>query len=281
MPGFPLTELGLCRFVAFLVREGLTYSSIRQYLAALRHHQLLNFGIDPVFSSFHFLHYVLRGTHQLLPSSVHPLRLPVTPEVLFNLHNSWKERDSYDARCLWAACCLGFFGFLRAGEFTCSSEAAYHSGMLSLSDVSIDNKDNPSIIYINLRSSKTDAFGEGVTIHLGRTSDILCPVSALLAYLAIRPPSPGPLFVLSSGKPLSHGVLVDSVRQALSPVMRDVTLFNGHSFRIGAATTAALAGIPDSTIMKLGRWKSSAFLRYLRPPVESMAALSRRLLRSP
>ena len=55
---------------------------------------------------------------------------------------------------------------------------------------------------IKLRQSKTDVFGVGVTIHLGRTGDTVCPVAALLAYLAIRPSTPGPLFLLKSESPL-------------------------------------------------------------------------------
>ena len=77
---------------------------------------------------------------------------------------------------------------------------------------------------------------------------------------------------------MSCQVLVAAVRNALSSAELDVTLFNGHSFRIGAATSAALAGVPDSTIKLMGRSKSSAFTRYLRPPVQSMAALSSHLI---
>ena len=120
----------------------------------------------------------------------------------------------------------------------------------------------------------------GITVYLGRTGDVLCPVSVLLAYLAIRPPTPGPLFLLKSGDPLSRTILVAAVRQALVLKKVDVSLFNGHSFRIGAATVASQAGLSDSTIMQLGRWKSSAFIRYIRPPVRSIAALSNSLVDS-
>ncbi|CAB4006783.1 Retrovirus-related Pol poly from transposon 412 [Paramuricea clavata] len=36
------------------------------------------------------------------------------------------------------------------------------------------------------------------------------------------------------------------------------------SFRIGAATSTAAAGIPDHLIQSLGRWTSQAYLRYIR-----------------
>ncbi len=135
------------------------------------------------------------------------------------------------------------------------------------------------IITLTLRQSKTDVFGAGVQITLGATNDILCPVTAVLSYLAIRPSSPGPLFVLQSGAPLSRQFLVSRIRQALANSDWDVAKFSGHSFRIGAATTTARAGIPDSTIQLLGRWKSSAFIRYIRPPSSQLASVPRTLAR--
>ena len=53
--------------------------------------------------------------------------------------------------------------------------------------------------------------------------------------------------------------------------------YAGHSFRIGAATTAAAAGVEDSIIKTLGRWESAAYLLYLRIPRERLAALSKLL----
>ncbi len=80
---FPLVELVLSRFLAFLANRGLSYASIRVYLSALRFLQMYTSHPDPVLSSFQRLEYVLRGIRRSpLGSSRRLLRLPITPAIL-------------------------------------------------------------------------------------------------------------------------------------------------------------------------------------------------------
>ena len=53
-----------------------------------------------------------------------------------------------------------------------------------------------------------------------------------------------------------------AVREALTRSGLDAKCYAGHSFRIGAATTATQQGLQDSLIEMLGRWESSVYTRY-------------------
>lgn len=152
-----------------------------------------------------------------------------------------------------------------------------HTADLNYQDVAVDNINNPTRIQLKLSKSKTDVFRQGVTIHLGRTDQKMCPVAALLAWMIRRGNHPGPLFTFASGRPLTRPAFVTKFREALQDAGVDPQGFSGHSFRAGAATTAALKGVSDSHIKQLGRWKSAAYLRYIRPPRQQLAALSKLL----
>ena len=104
----------------------------------------------------------------------------------------------------------------------------------------------------------------------------------MTAYLAIRDRAPGPFFLMPGDVPLSRDTLVKKAREALGLSGVEMDSYFGHSFRIGAATTAAMAGVEDSLIRALGRWRSAAYLTYIRTPKETFgfgitAQLSRHL----
>ena len=90
--------------------------------------------------------------------------------------------------------------------------------------------------YAGLRVTPS---GAGVTIHLGRTGDRICPVLAMLDYLVRRGMSPGPFFLFQDGSSLSRHRLIQHVHHALSQHGLDDTGVSGHSFCIGAATAVA------------------------------------------
>ena len=226
---FPLTESTLCRFVAFLFDQHLSSSSIRLYLSALRFFQITQGGRDPSLSSFNRLHYVLRGVVRTQPGSSRPTRLPITVDVLEHLFRVWAATTPHhNTVMLWAACTLGFFAFLRSGEFT--SVPGRTQAFLTPADVQVDNRRNPSFLAITLRGSKTDPFGAGCTLYIGRTYSNICPVTAVLVYLSISPQVPGPLFLHADRSPLTRSGLISAVRSALSGTGVDLSCYTGHSF---------------------------------------------------
>lgn len=87
-------------------------------------------------------------------------------------------------------------------------------------------------------------------------SQLFCDFSDHLL-MAIIGKAAGLLFQLENGQPLRHCTFTTQVQQALIASGVDGSLFNSHSFCIGAATTASAAGVPETTIKHLGRRRSS------------------------
>jgi len=150
---------------------------------------------------------------------------------------------------LWAACCLAFFGFLRVSEFTVPSKTEYDTSChLCPSDIAVDNRKYPRLFKVTIKESKTDPFRKRVHIYLGATDRFVCPILGVLPYLAARGNKPGPLFITENGDGLTRQTFSVLLNSTLSKLHQDNRNYNTHSFRIGAATTAAQAQIPDASI---------------------------------
>jgi len=100
------------------------------------------------------------------------------------------------------------------------------------------------------------------------------PCGCLGCLSSLKGDAPGPFFQLSNGEPLTRELLAKHLRGVLQKVGVDASKFAGHSFRIGAATTASAMGVEDSLIKTLGLWKSSAYLLYVHIPQEKLASMS-------
>ena len=170
--------------------------------------------------------------------------------------------DPTDQLLYGTAFTLVFFGFLRVRELVldCTNPA---EPPLSLTDVQASGAE----ILLRVVGSTTDPFRRGNTLHLYAIGGNICPARAVSRYLAYRPTSrPNATFLLHrSGEALTLRQFTDSLQKCLIAAgVPTAERYTAHCFRIGAATTAALNGVPEWLIKACGRWSSDCFRLYTR-----------------
>lgn len=216
---------------------------------------------DPT-QNTHLLQYLCTGIRRSRVDAPRH-RLPITISILHTLHCQLERSDtpSQDKLLYWAAFTLAFFCFLRASEYTSPSHHYYNPAKhLSLTDVSLKSQS----LQICIKRSKTDKFGRTAKILVGSTGSSICPVRAMKKYLhnrTARPP--GPLFTSSNGQFLTRRDVSSMLKSVLHSAGLDPQRYSSHSLRIGAATAAAHAGLPDHLIKTLGRWRCNAYQGYI------------------
>ena len=144
------------------------------------------------------------------------------------------------------------------------SEFTTTAGSTSLTkgDVKLDDNHQCEVF---LHRSKTDQLGKGSIIMVGCSEDECCPVKCMRLYLeACRAHPSKPLFHFRRGPALTARRFRAILHYHLKSLGLNPFHFNTHSFRIGAATAAAKAGVDSSTVKELGRWRSAAFHSYVR-----------------
>lgn len=144
---------------------------------------------------------------------------------------------------------------------------------LCVRDVAVTEKE----VVVNLKTSKTDPFRKGVAIHIHATRNEVCPVSAFNKYLALRgnhilESGTAALFLTNDGHPLTRTRFISNLKFVLQCLGRDDSNFNGHSLRIGAATTCSKLRFEDHLIKTLGRWSSDCYTRYIRTAQSTIKA---------
>jgi hypothetical protein len=261
-------------YIVFLHGSGRKASTCCGHLAAIRHLHIINGLPDPTRDTPR-LALVKRGIAVRTTPEVR--RAPLTADSLLAFMGVL-DLSVFDDSLLFAAAALGFFGFLRVSEFLAPGPKS-DSKTLTLADISwfYDRID------ILLRSSKGDRLRRGVTVSVGRTFSQLCPLSALIGYLyhRSRVPTPldlatSPLFVFRDGRHVSKQWFSDRLARVAKSIGVQGEV-KPHSLRIGAATSAWRAGFSDSQIQAMGRWKSTAFMRYIRPAPSDLARLNAQL----
>ena len=111
------------------------HCTIKRYLSTARHLHISE-GLKDPFSKepLSKLEYVMKGIKKCQAERGQKTRprLPITPTILCRLRRAWQSAASYseyDTGMIWAACCLGFFGFLRVGVMTVAGDNQFDSGI--------------------------------------------------------------------------------------------------------------------------------------------------------
>ena len=169
-------------FATFLAKT-VQHASIKVYLSGVRALHI-DQGFSHPLAGCLRLRRVLRGMKRCQGSPV-ASRLPITDDLMLVIWNSL-DLSLPDHSMFWAASCLGYFGLLRASEFTVPNLTSFSPSLhLSVQDISVDSMVSPSCMRVNMKGSKTDPFRQGCYVHIGAGHLPLCALSALMTYLSL------------------------------------------------------------------------------------------------
>ena len=108
-------------------------------------------------------------------------------------------------------------------------------------------------LVVTLRSSKPDSFQLGQSLIIARTGSQICAVIAIQHYFQLVAPSLGTLFSFQSSRLLTRSAVISLLRDIVRLVGLPFHSLKGHTFRIGAVSTATAVGLPDWLIKIIGR----------------------------
>jgi site-specific recombinase XerD len=153
---------------------------------------------------------------------------------------------------------IGFCGAFRRSELVA----------LDVADVAF-TRDG---LVLTIRRSKTDQEGEGRKIGIPYASHVeTCPIRSLQDWLETSRINEGPIFrpINRHGKMaatrLSPAAVGDVVKRYAAAVGLEASDFAGHSLRSGLATSAAMAGASERSIMnQTGHRSVNTVRRYIR-----------------
>ena len=284
----PISEDILIYFVAYCFNTlKLKYSTIKLYLCGIRYRYLQCHYTTPFETldknNLNKLSLILKSVKRL-QGSTSRTRLPITFDILQKICNRLQKGvfDIFVDCLIQCACIVAFFGFLRCGEFCVLNAKDFNSSThLCMSDVTFHD----DYAVLKLKESKTDPFRKGVSIQLHKMNHQICPFVVLQKYISMRQTrqigsSPDdPLFVSEFNTALDRNYFISKLRHVLQLIGYDPNLYNGHSFRSGAATSAGQAFIEDHMIKTLGRWSSDSYCIYIKCSTQTIKHAQQSLTR--
>ncbi|XP_046331235.2 uncharacterized protein LOC124114611 isoform X1 [Haliotis rufescens] len=257
---WPVPITHLVHFIAHLSVSGHAPSTVRTYMAGISTYHRLHSMED---RTGHFvITKMIMGMQKCQGRQDH--RKPITINLLKVIVNNLQFvcSSTYEVRLFKAVYCLAFFGFFRVSELVQTKLSQPGCAFLDL-----EVQDTTKTVTVALRHSKTDRHSHGIVVSISAIpGHNLCPVAAVKAYLTVRSQGQTQAFVHFDKSPLTRYQFQAVLKRALAHSGICTAAYSSHSFRIGAATTAAGNGVSSDLIQHFGRWGSECYKSYIRIP---------------
>ena len=290
---WPVDPIWFCAWL-LLISKSVLHTSLKMYMAGVRSAQELE-GWTWKLNGHGVVRRTIRWIRRRYPvSSVAP-KMAISTSLLRAILPhipGWPVAGamSHDDRLFAAASVIGVMGFLRGGEFL----AYPGSGRPTLQFCKVKVRDVAGVqaLVVHIVQPKTKWWLDEVLVPLfGAPDDTdFCPVRLWLDYVANADQpfsSGGPALRQADGSSLSRSFMI--ARTAALMAAAGISCVNpegeniemrASSWRAGGVRSAIDAGVPESMVMALGRWKSAAWMHYLvQTPVDFCSA-SRSLWRA-
>ena len=257
---YPASPEIVAAYLAYLSGQNAAYSTVAQTCAALKvMHESQG---HPTPTNAPVVKQLLKGyrrKHGIAPHKKAAATIDIIREMIDALTESYRrgEHDIIRLARDTAIIMTGFCGAFRRSELR----------DLDLDDLTWITKDQRDVILINVRKSKTDQEGVGMTKVLYAADDKrYCPVTLLRRWIRLSGITTGPLF-----RPIRRGGHVQTTRlttQNLARIIKGAALLahidldiSGHSLRSGFVTTAIRQGKTERSIMNQTGHRSVQVLR--------------------
>ena len=218
-------------------------------------------------------HFLIKRILRSLRKGVRPdARLPVTQKILSQLIAATSHvcSNSYEASLFATLFSVAFYSLCRVSELTASPitpGSSEYITSLQASHVSVSKAGAPTrYLQLCIAKSKNDQCGKSATLRINSQSErASCPWRLARKFMRIRPQGASPFFVHREGAPVTttqfNSVLKLCLEFARVP---HLDRYSSHSFRIGGCSALAGKGVSEEALKQAGRWRSSAYKRYIR-----------------
>ena len=238
---FPVTYEKMVAFLVYQKNCGRKCSTLLNYINGFSYYFREN-GLNVLTQSIKFKVFKSGLRRTMMAGSYPNAKLPFNPEWFPKIIDKFPISTTDNLRFIFFIS-LMYAAFLRIDEAL----------NIRKSDIIIES---PTMMKLVIKSSKTDQFGHGTFTYLYDNGSSHSPFR-FINYLE----------KLDNDQKIQTRSLA-TLRAHLCHVLKQIGVegyenYGFHSFRRGGAYHASLNGVNDCIIKAHGRWKSSAYIRYV------------------